>query len=275
MAEQEFEGIQRQLASLRRENRFLKVGLIFCLVLSALPYLTRFQPETETTRASKVVTERVEFVKNGRTTMSIAAYPEVGGLVIEDKNGLPIVEILGVEDSRGMAFMDKRGKLCVGIGLLPNGGKINVHNGNGKLVASMAATEDGDGTMGVCNRNGKPLAVIGADGEGDGEIDVHNRNGQVVASMGVGENGDGVVSVCNRNGKPSAVMGVNKNGDGVVGVLNRNGKLVTAIAADENGNGAIGAHNRNGETVTVVGATLLCGRIELRTPSGRIVWSAP
>jgi hypothetical protein len=100
----EFEGIQRQLASLRRENRFLKVGLILCFVFAALPYLAGFQPETIS--AKRVVTEKIEFVRDGETTMSIATHPEVGGLVIEDKNGLSIVEILDVENSKGCPHLN-------------------------------------------------------------------------------------------------------------------------------------------------------------------------
>ena len=67
---QGLEEIKQQLQSLRRENHFLKVGLIFCLVLSALPYLTGFQPTV--IRASKVVTKRIEFVRDGKTVISIS-----------------------------------------------------------------------------------------------------------------------------------------------------------------------------------------------------------
>jgi hypothetical protein len=36
-AEREFKCVQCQLASLRRENRFSKVGLVFCFVLFSAP----------------------------------------------------------------------------------------------------------------------------------------------------------------------------------------------------------------------------------------------
>jgi len=52
--------ILHQLTSLRRENRFLKVGLILCFVFAVLPYLIGFQPETIS--AKRVVTEKVEFI---------------------------------------------------------------------------------------------------------------------------------------------------------------------------------------------------------------------
>jgi len=73
--------ILQQISALRHENRFLKFGLIFCLALSTLPYRTGFQPTV--IRASKVVTERVEFVRDDKTVMSITVHPKIDGLLIE------------------------------------------------------------------------------------------------------------------------------------------------------------------------------------------------
>ena len=73
MVEREFECIQHQLSSLRRENRFLKVGLFLCFVFAVLPYLIGFQ--LETISAKRVVTEKIEFIRDGTTVMSIAVHP--------------------------------------------------------------------------------------------------------------------------------------------------------------------------------------------------------
>jgi hypothetical protein len=244
------ECILQQISALRRENRFLKVGLIFCLVLSTLPYLTGFQPTV--IRASKVVTERVEFVKDGKTTMSIAAQtiPTGGRLDIEDEDGLPMVVIGSVKAGRGMFVIDKRGKPSVGITLMPNG----------------------DGTIGVYNRNGEPVAGIGAGENGDGEIDVF-KNGKLVARMHANEDG-GAISVRNRNGLPIAIMGAGENGDGGIFVYNRSGHPVATMSASVIGGGIV-ICDKEGNILASMIATPLWGAIELKTPSGRTVWSAP
>jgi hypothetical protein len=152
MAEREFEGIQHQLASLRRENRFLKVGLIFCLVLSALPYLTGFQPTV--IRASKVVTERIEFVRDGEKVTSIVVHPKKTGLVIEDRNANDLL-FLGKELLGGFAGVyDEDGQLVASMTATPMGGVVGVRNKDGRVVAIMSAGLWG-GLVGVYNNDGK------------------------------------------------------------------------------------------------------------------------
>jgi hypothetical protein len=174
MAEREFECIQRQLVSLRRENRFLKVGLIFCLVLSTLPYLTGFQPTV--IRASKVVTERIEFVSGGKTVASIGVHPNKLGLVIEDGN------------AKRLVFLGK--------GLF--GGLVGVYNRDGQLVVLILSSISG-GTVGVINKDGKPVAGIAAAEKG-GQIQVSNNDGEMVVAIGITGVG-GRIEVSNNDGK--------------------------------------------------------------------------
>jgi hypothetical protein len=158
MAEREFEGIQRQLASLRRENRFLKVGLIFCLVLSALPYLTGFQPETIS--AKRVVTERVEFVRDGKTVMSIVTHPQDNGLIIQDKNNLPAILVYSSQDGGLMGVYDRSGKIVALIRSKSEGGVLGVYNKDGKSAAGMGVLPEG-GVLSAYNKDGKPVAMMG------------------------------------------------------------------------------------------------------------------
>jgi hypothetical protein len=202
MAEREFECIQHQLASLRRENRFLKGGLILCFVFAALPYLAGFQPETIS--AKRVVTERIEFVRDGKTVMSFTLHPKSDGLVIWYRDELPAIWITREK----------------------NGGLIGIYNKDGKIVADMAALPIG------------------------GRVEVCNNDSKTVASMDAGSYGR-LVSVNNNDTIPVALMGVLQHG------------------------GSVWVCDSKGNTLASMDATLICGTLELKTPSGQTVWSAP
>jgi hypothetical protein len=150
--------ILQQISALKRENRFLKVGLIFCLVLSALPYLTGFQPET--IRASKVVTERLEFVRDGKTVMSFSLNPKSDGLVIWSRDKLPVIGITRDKD--------------VGV--------IGIYNKDGTIVAGMKAGPLGGGRLFVCNKAGGTAAIMG-EVSGLGIILLYDDKGQTTWSV--------------------------------------------------------------------------------------------
>jgi hypothetical protein len=134
---QRLNDIAREVVSLRRENRYLKVGLVFCLVLSAMPYLTGFQPTV--IRASKVVTERIEFVRDGKTVMSFSLHPKSDELVIRDRDELPVIGIAGVEDGALIGTYNKDGKIVAGMAALPVGGRFAASNKAGNIVVIMGA----------------------------------------------------------------------------------------------------------------------------------------
>jgi hypothetical protein len=196
------ECILQQISALRRENRFLKVGLIFCIVLSALPYLTGFQPTV--IRASKVVTERVEFVRGGKTVMLINAHPKSDGLVVWDKDESPVIWV----------------------GRLGKGGAIGVYNKDGEIVAGMETLPTG------------------------GRVEVCNNEGKTVASMD-GLSYGGSISVSNNDLIPVAFLSALPNG------------------------GSVWLCDKKGNTLASMDATPICGTLELKTPLGRTVWSAP
>jgi hypothetical protein len=178
MAEQEFEGIQRQLASLRRENRFLKIGLIFCLVLSALPYLTGFQPTV--IRASKVVTERIEFIRAGKTVMSIVAHPEGKGLVIKDKNNLPAVLVGGSQYGGTMGVYDRSGEIVAEIYSQSEGGSLAARNNFGKPVAGMVVVS---GCGAISLYDDKMHTLVSMDATPPyGRIEIKDLSGQTLWS---------------------------------------------------------------------------------------------
>jgi hypothetical protein len=170
--------ILQQIPSLRRENRFLKVGLIFCLVLSALPYLTGFQPTV--IRASKVVTEWIEFVSGGKTVASIVVHPNKLGLVIEDENAKKLV-FLGKGLFGGwVGVYNRDGQLAVDMSPFLWGGSLTVYNDASKPTVSIQNTSSG-GMVSVANDNGKWNVTIRADPDG-GRVEVYNKDGKLVWS---------------------------------------------------------------------------------------------
>jgi len=200
MVEREFECIQHQLSSLRRENRFLKVGLICCLILSALPYLTGFQPET--IRAKRLIVEQIDFAKGELVTLSIATDEKTLDLVIKDATNKPVYRFVYPLMGRGLWLHNAEGKatamLCSGLFggslVLLNdnggeavairaehvGGKIAVFGQPLKPAVVMMGTLSG-GVMGVLNKDGKPVAGMAATEKG-GRIEVFNNDGKLVWS---------------------------------------------------------------------------------------------
>ena len=137
------EDIHQQITSLRRENRFLKFGLVLCLVIATLPYRAGLHPVTM--RAKRFVTEKIEFVRDGETVLSIDVDPIISGLVISDKHGEPLV------------FLGER----ISLGERKLGGSIVVHNKDGKVVASIDSGLYG-GEVWVMGEKGTLMATMGA-----------------------------------------------------------------------------------------------------------------
>jgi len=151
------EDIHQQIASLRREIRFLKFGLVFCLFIATLPYLAGFQPAT--IRAKRLITEKVEFVRQGQTVLSIYVHPIGNWLVISGKDGKPLV-VLGEWIFGGVVSVtNKDGKMVALMGADKNGGTVIVGNKYGKDVASMEVTENGSAVI-VNNKDGKIVASM-------------------------------------------------------------------------------------------------------------------
>jgi len=193
--------ILQQISALRRENRFLKIGLIFCLVLSALPYLTGFQPET--IRAKRLIVGQIDFAKGELVTLSIATDEKSLDLVIKDATNKPVYRFLhpllgrgfwvyGAEGKPtvflssglyggGLALLNSDGSAALDIGAEEFGGGIVVFGEKSKPAVRMKATLNG-GVIGVLNKDGNPVAGIGA-GEKGGRIEVINNEGKLVWSV--------------------------------------------------------------------------------------------
>jgi hypothetical protein len=210
--------ILQQISALRRENRFLKFGLIFCLVLSALPYLTGFQPETIS--AKKVVTERIEFVRDGEKVTSITTSTDkreleikgkddktwvdlgdnvLGGMIsVRNKDGVAVVAIVAFPIGGMVSIADKNEKPAASIMALPDSNQIILCNKDGKMAASMGSFSEGN-QISVCNKDGKLAALMGSYPELN-KIDVRDEDGKVAVAIGSFNSNRGIV-IYNKNGR--------------------------------------------------------------------------
>jgi len=191
------EDIHQQIASLRRENRFLKFGLVFCLVIATLPYLAGFQPAT--IRAKRLVTEKVEFVRDGLTVWSIDIHPITYRLVISGTWKKPLVVLDETMGGGKVSVCDKDGKAGVIMDATPLGGSISVRDKDGKAGVIMNATPLG-GSISVSDNDGKSITTMSA-GLFGSSVSLHNRDGKFVAGISATEKG-GMIFLADGKGIP-------------------------------------------------------------------------
>jgi hypothetical protein len=85
------------------------------------------------------VTEKIEFVRDGKTVMSIVAHPKVNGLVIQDKNNLPAVCVNRTQYGGAMGVYNRSGNIAALICSQSDGGALIAYNNAVKPVAFMSA----------------------------------------------------------------------------------------------------------------------------------------
>jgi hypothetical protein len=231
---QGLEEVKQQLQSLRRENHFLKLGLAVCFVLLIALSFAHFQsktfpthPRVGTISAKKVITEAVEFLKDGETTMSIATFREGEGLIIWDKNGSPMVWFDRDENGGIVGVYNKDGKVVASMECIPIGGLVRVYDKDGEVVAVMDSGKYG-GRVGVFAKGGKfkfAVAEMRSDKDG-GTVGVGDKDGEyLTASMQHnGKDGGGVGVYDQKDGKSYARMFNGKLGGAIV-TFNTQGKF--------------------------------------------------
>jgi hypothetical protein len=251
---QGLEEIKQQLQSLRRENHFLKVGLAACFVfLIALHFQSKTSPIHTRVSAKKVITEAVEFLKDGKTVMSIAPSREGEGLIIWDKDGSPMV------------WFDRD----------EYGGIVGVYDKDGKVVAVMDSGKYG-GKVGVFAKGGKfAVAEMRSDKDG-GVVCVGNKDGEYwTASMHNGKDG-GVVGVYDQKDGKSYAQVFNDKYGGIVAVFTKGGKFAVAeMSSYENGGRVSIGKGKDGKVIAWMGSTKIGGAIETYNAQGKFTWGAP
>jgi hypothetical protein len=243
---QRLDDIARQVTSLRRENRFLKVGLIFCLVLAALFYLVGFQ--SQGVGAKEDIYQQISALR-GQIYLLWFLCLLLGVFLF--RYYFTVIEPRSVRTKRVMVE------------------RIEFIRGN-ETVVSITAHPVKDGVI-IWDKNGFPVVWLGVDEDG-GTVGIINNDHELVTEIGSQPFG-GIVRVYNDDGKAVATMCAHPFG-GVIGVTNEDGKPIVGMGVAVNG-GSIWVNDNEMNSVASMSATSRGGKIELKTPSGRTVWSAP
>lgn len=127
--------LEGSVASLRRENRLLKVALLVVVFLASLPYLMAFQP----TVLPVVRAEQFEVVRDGKVVASLRSSPDGGGALF---------------------IVSKDGEIVAGLISTPDGGVLGINNKDGEIVAILSSNPYG-GSLLIFNKDGKPVAGLG------------------------------------------------------------------------------------------------------------------
>jgi hypothetical protein len=249
---QGLEEIKQQLQSLRRENHFLKVGLAACFVfLIALHFQSKTSPIHTRVSAKKVITEAVEFLKDGKTVMSIAPSREGEGLIIWDKNGSPMVWFDRDENGGIVGVYNKDGKVVASMECIPIGGLVRVYDKDGEVVAVMDSGKYG-GRVGVFAKGGKfkfAVAEMRSDEDG-GIVGVGNKDEKYWTAYMHNGKDSGVIGVYDpKDGKPYAQVFNGKYG-GIVSVFAKGGKFAVAEMRSDKDGGTVGVGDKDGEYLT-------------------------
>jgi hypothetical protein len=240
------ECILQQISALRRENRFLKVGLIFCLVLAALFSLAGFQ--SQGVGAKGDIYQEISALR-GQIYLLWFLCLLFGVFLF--RYYFTVIEPKSVRTKRVMVE------------------RIEFIRGN-ETVVSITAHPVKDGVV-IWDKNGFPVVWLGV-GENGGIVGIINNDHELVTAIGSQPFG-GIVCVYNNDGNIVAAMVANPSG-GAIGVGNEDGITGVAMGVTVDG-GYIWVNDNETNSVASMSATPQGGKIELKTPSGRTVWSAP
>jgi hypothetical protein len=189
--------------------------------------------------------QRSQFLALDADTIGIRRDLKTLPIVLKAHEGYACIYLNdGTGRTRGVIRVDENG----------GGGRFEIWNKAGEVVASIGETEGGAGEIYVASADGKPRAGMKVNEMG-GLLSAQNSEGQVQALM-VAKEGGGTILATNANGKPMAEMfGDEKGGTvrvkeptgrsmafmtsaaerGVVSVFNEFGDQAAALASDDDG----------------------------------------
>jgi hypothetical protein len=204
------ECILQQISALRRENRFLKVGLIFCLAITVALYLTACQ--SQSVGAKGDIYQRLSGLEGGQALLWVfflillgsmlwdrfawlsvkdikARYVEAEafGLVI----GKEIVMVIVPSPTKdGLLIVDKNWQPVASIVVTPFGGAVCVYHKTGALNAVLTAAPAG-GSVFIYNTANKPVATMSAH-EFGGLMGISYCDGSPLVSIAATLTGGGI-----------------------------------------------------------------------------------
>lgn len=191
----------REVVSLRHENRFLKVGLIFCLAITVALYLTACQ--SQSLGAKEGIYQRLSRLEGGQNWlwggyvillvwMLWGHFVRLGvrdieaRIVVAEAFGLVrdkelVMSIIPTPTKDGLFFLDKNQRPIAVVGISESGGIVGVYHKTGVLSATLTAIPSG-GAVSTADTENKSVAVMGAQPFG-GMLSIRYANGSTAIVM--------------------------------------------------------------------------------------------
>ncbi len=132
-----------------------------------------------------------------------------------------------------IAITDTSGNEAIVIGLDEDGGKVQVNNHDGKLIAFLASDDNGSGHLLTYGAEGRESAFVGTSVTGSGSVRTYNSEGKETTYLGAGEDGIGFLTTSNKNGVTTGYFGTNKKQNGMIIISDGEGKARWGIDSGE------------------------------------------
>jgi hypothetical protein len=112
------------------------------------------------------------------------------------------------------------------------GGRLELANASGEIVARLGAGDTGDGELETFDRAGRRLASIVATAEGQGGLFAFNALGNLAMQLAADESGDGVLRVNNRLGQSRFILTTGQRDEASMYTVDVRGRLVPVLGAE-------------------------------------------
>ena len=184
--------------------------------------------------------------------------------------------VADVIQAKEFQVVDDVGSAVVTLRSWKLGGRIETRNHQGKRLFSVAAADDGSGTLSTYNAEGKELVSLGSTDEGHGALSTRSAEGKELVSLTAMEGGSGgALTTYNAEGKELVSLGMTEGGSGMVTTHNAEGKELVSLGMAEGGSGTVTTHNAEGKelvSLAVVDAEGVMdgtGMVGVYDPTGR------
>ncbi len=108
------------------------------------------------------------------------------------------------------------GNAAIIIGLDEDGGKVQVNNHDGKLIAFLASDDNGSGHLLTYDADGRESAFVGTSVTGSGSVRTYSAAGKETTYLGTGMEGIGFLPTSNKDGVTTGYFGTNTKQNGMI-----------------------------------------------------------
>ena len=123
-----------------------------------------------------------------------------------------------------IAVTDTSGNEAIVIGLDEDGGKVQVNNHDGKLIAFLASDDNGSGHLLTYDDDGRESAFVGTSVTGSGSVRTYSSTGKETTYLGTGMDGIGFLTTSNKDGVTTGYFGTNNKQNGMIIISDGGGK---------------------------------------------------